>query len=132
MALEIPLSFNYSNYDATEKIFSEALLSASSWKQETKKTSFLVHFNNLKVKNEGRLKGKTIKLAGFEFANYFTKNWFAFFKVDGAYGGIKAGFMDVFLGGGYHFSCNKANTIKHQSAKAPKSKQHKTNKACSR
>jgi hypothetical protein len=110
VALEIPLSFNYSNYDATEKIFSEALLSASSWKQETKKTSFLVHFNNLKVKNEGRLKGKTINLAGFEFANYFTKNWFAFLKVDGAYGGIKAGFMDVFLGGGYHFSCNKTNT----------------------
>jgi hypothetical protein len=110
VALEIPLSFNYSNYDATEKIFSEDLLSASSWKQETKKTSFLVHFNNLKVKNEGRLKGKTIKLAGFEFANYFTKNWFAFLKVDGAYGGIKAGFMDVFLGGGYHFSFDKINT----------------------
>ena len=115
VAIEIPLNFKYSNYKNTEIKFSSEVLNASSWKQKTKKTSFLVHFNNLKVtaaKSDIQkiIKGKTIKLAGFEFANYMSKNWFAFLKVDGAYSGIKAGYMDVFLGAGYHFSFNKNKT----------------------
>jgi hypothetical protein len=110
IALEIPLNFKYSNYKNAEINFSSEILNNSAWKKETKKTSFLVHFNNLKVKSEGALKGKTIRLAGFEFANYLTSNWFAFLKVDGAYSGIRAGYMDVFLGGGYEFHFNKNRT----------------------
>lgn len=115
VSLEIPLNFNYSNYNETEKTFLAGVLNNSSWKQETKKTSFMVHFNNLKVTNANNngtqiIDGKTIRLAGFEFANYLTKNWFAFLKVDGAYSGIKAGYMDVFLGAGYHYSFNKKRT----------------------
>lgn len=109
IALEIPLDFNYSNYINSESKFSSKILTSSSWKQETKKTSFMVHLNNLKVKSE-LFNDKTINLAGFEFANYLTKNWFAFLKVDGAYNGIRAGYMDVLLGAGYHFSFNKNRT----------------------
>lgn len=116
VAIEIPLNFNYSNYKNSESEFNLENLKTSSWNQETKKTSFMVHFNNLKVQSEANattgevLKGKTIRLAGFEFANYLSKNWFAFLKVDGAYSGIRAGYMDVLLGGGYHFSFNKNRT----------------------
>lgn len=110
LALEIPLDFKYSNYKNSEINFSAQFLNNSSWKQETIKTSFLVHFNNLKVKSEGPIKGNTIRLAGFEFGNYLTRNWFAFLKVDGAYSGIRGGYMDVFLGAGYHFYFNNNKT----------------------
>lgn len=72
----------------------------------------MFHQNNLKIRGntQGVNNGKTIRLAGFELANYFNDNWFAFLKVDGAFDGIKAGFMDVFLGGGYLLPINKNNT----------------------
>ena len=76
----------------------------------------MVHQNNLKIKgdtqntNKIKYNGETIRLAGFELATYFTKNWLAFLKVDGAFDGIKAGYMDVFLGGGYLYSFNKSKT----------------------
>jgi hypothetical protein len=110
VAIEIPVEFKYSKYKKSEINFSSEALNNSTWKQETKKTSFLVHFNNLKVKSEGSLKGKTIRLAGFEFANYLTNNWFAFLKVDGSYSGIRAGYMNVLLGAGYQLSFNKNKT----------------------
>jgi len=110
VALEIPLDFKYSNYNNTGINFSSEILNNSSWKQETKKNYFSVHLNNLKVKSEGLLQGNTIRLAGFEYGHYLTNNWFAFLKVDGAYTGIRGGYMDVFLGGGYHLSLNKNKT----------------------
>ena len=76
----------------------------------------MFHLNNLIIKgddtniNVQRFNRATIKLVGFELASYFSKNWFAFLKVDGAYDGIKAGYMDVFLGGGHNFSFNKNRT----------------------
>ncbi|MDX6746962.1 hypothetical protein SHK09_09175 [Polaribacter sp. PL03] len=116
VALEIPLDFNYANYKNVEKTFSLESLKNSSWNKATKRTSFMVHLNNLKVLSEANattgevLKGKTIRLAGFEFANYLSENWFAFLKVDGAYSGIRAGYMDVLLGAGYNLSFNKNRT----------------------
>lgn len=115
VALEIPLNYDYSNYNKRENVYQLKELNKSNWNQKTQRTSLMVHLNNLDVTKalptqEQVIQGKTIRLAGFEFANYFTKNWFGFIKVDGAYSGIKAGYMDVFLGGGYHFSFNKNNT----------------------
>jgi len=72
--------------------------------------------NNLKVVSDlpltdgTPLTGTTINLIGFEYASYFHKNWFTFLKVDGAYNGIRAGYMDVFFGGGYLFPILKNNT----------------------
>tara|TARA_B110000091_G_C13814264_1_gene476828 strand:+ start:1574 stop:3118 length:1545 start_codon:yes stop_codon:yes gene_type:complete len=114
--LEIPLDYDYADYVASENISDFATLKKSDWNINSKRTSLMLHFNNLTVKgddtnaNVQNLGRATIRLAGFELASYFSKNWFAFVKVDGAYDGIKAGFMDVFLGGGYHFSFNKNST----------------------
>lgn len=115
VALEIPLDYNYASYTESEKVYKLRELHKTDWKQNTQTTSLMVHLNNLNVTkglpNQAEIiEGKTIRLAGFEFANYFNKNWFAFIKVDGAYSGIRAGYMDVFLGGGYHFSFNKNRT----------------------
>ena len=116
VSLEIPLDYTYSDYDVSENLIDFDNLKKSDWIINSKRTSLMFHQNNLKIKgdtretNGNKYNGETIRLAGFELANYFSKNWFAFLKVDGALDGIKAGYMDVFLGGGYLHSFNKNNT----------------------
>jgi hypothetical protein len=112
VGIEIPLDYTYSNYEASENTFDVTDLNKSDWNINSKKTSLMLHLNTLKINGntQGINNNKTIKLAGFELASYFTKNWFAFLKVDGAFDGIKAGYMDVFLGGGYLYAFNKNNT----------------------
>ena len=112
VGLEIPLNFTFATYKNAENEYDFETLKKSDWNVNSKRTSLMFHQNNLKIRGDtqGINNNKTIRLAGFELANYFTKNWFAFLKVDGAFDGIKAGFMDVFLGGGYLLPINKNNT----------------------
>ena len=116
VALQIPLSFEYTFHHEKETELSIGDFSLRNWQQKAKKIAFLFHLNNLNVvkkttaTSNDHLAGRTIRLAGFEFDAYQTKNWFVFVKVDGAYDGIQAGYMDVFLGGGYHLSMNKNRT----------------------
>lgn len=115
-ALQIPLNYNYTDFDKKEDIFDIDALKTSDWNTKTHRISAMVHLNNLSVKGDSKfidgtsIKGRTIRLAGFEFSSFFNKNWFYFVKVDGAYSGIQAGYMDVFVGGGYHLSLNKNRT----------------------
>ena len=115
VALEVPLDFDYTDYGFSETEYSISQLEKSNWNIFSKRASLMFHLNTLKIRGDtqGINNGKTIKLAGFEYSSYFTKNWFAFLKVDGAFDGIKAGFMDVFLGGGYlyPFNSNKTNIV---------------------
>lgn len=116
VGLEIPLNFEYASYTASENTYDFGNLKTSSWNLNSKKNSLLFHVNNLKIKggnsnvNVQKFNGATIRLAGFEMASYFSNNWFGFVKVDGAFDGIKAGYMDVFLGAGHQFSFNKNRT----------------------
>ena len=116
VGLEIPLDYAFTDYKSAEKEFDFVDLKKSDWNINSKRTSLMFHLNNLIIKgddtniNVQRFNRATIKLVGFELASYFSKNWFAFLKVDGAYDGIKAGYMDVFLGGGNNFSFNKNRT----------------------
>ncbi|MCI2229610.1 hypothetical protein MC378_10575 [Polaribacter sp. MSW13] len=116
VGLEIPLDFNYADYSSSETELDINSLKKTNWNVNSKRTSLMLHVNNLKIKgkskdtNGKKYNGETIRLAGFELANYINKNWFAFLKLDGAFSGIDAGYMDVFLGGGYHLSMNKNRT----------------------
>ena len=116
VAVQIPLSFEIANFSDKEKSFSVDNLQATSWKAKSNRLSLLVHLNNLSAEGSSQttdglsLKGKTIRLAGFELNSYLTDEFFFFVKADGAYHGIKAGYMDIFLGGGYHLSMNKNRT----------------------
>jgi hypothetical protein len=116
VGLEIPLDYSYSNYENLESKNDFSNLKTSKWNVPSKKTSMMFHVNNLKIKgrtqnsNGVKYNGETIRLAGFELASFLSKNWFAFLKLDGAFDGIKAGYMDVFLGGGYQFNFNKNRT----------------------
>jgi hypothetical protein len=116
IGVQIPLSFDYTLFKHKEKSYTINQLRKSEWNQFSKKISFMIHLNNLSPYGDSQftdglpLNGKTIRLAGFEFDTYFTENWFAFFKADGAFHGIQGGYMDIFLGAGYHFSMNKNRT----------------------
>jgi len=116
IGLEIPLNYVHAEYKVTENEYELLNFKKTDWYINSKRTSLMLHLNNLIIKgddkniNVQKFNDATIKLAGFELANYFSKNWFTFLKVDGAYDGIKAGYMDVFLGAGYHFEMNKKRT----------------------
>ncbi len=107
--IQIPLSFDTSNFDHNNKKFRINELEASSWNKSSNRLSLMMHLNNLKV-NKGSYEGQTIRLAGFELNSYFNNSLFFFLKADGAYHGIKAGYMDILLGAGYHLSMNRNNT----------------------
>jgi hypothetical protein len=70
----------------------------------------LLHLNNLFLINDEVLEGETIRTAGIEFDSYFRSNTFLFLKVDGAYYGIRGGYMDLFLGLGHQLPFNKGRT----------------------
>lgn len=110
--VQIPLNFDYTSFKNRETSFSSDEILGSNWQQPSNRMSLLVHANNLYVKSDTQkhLKGKTIRLAGFELNSYINNNWFYFIKADGAYHGIKAGYMDILLGAGYHLSMNKNRT----------------------
>ncbi len=116
VALQIPLEIDYANSTEAEKEFDIRQLQTSDWNKKAKRLSFMFHLNNLSVKGDSRstrgnpLNGSTIRLAGFEVNSYFNDDWFFFLKLDGAYSGIPAGYMNIFAGGGYHLSFNKNNT----------------------
>lgn len=46
---------------------------------------------------------QTLSLIGFEYQRYLTENTFAYAHLDAMYGGLRAGFMDVFIGIGKNF-----------------------------
>lgn len=116
IALQIPLNIDYTIASNAEKLFEVKDLLNTDWNKKSRRMSFMMHLNNLSVKGNSRntknesLNGTTIRLAGFEMNSYFNDNWFFFLKLDGAYSGIRAGYMDVFLGGGYHIPFNKNRT----------------------
>ena len=116
IGIEIPLNYLYADYKVTENEYELLTLKETDWYIDLKKTSLMLHLNNLIIKgndkniNVQNFNGATIKLTGFELANYFSEKWFTFLKLDGAYDGIRAGYMDVFLGAGYNFEMNKKRT----------------------
>lgn len=116
LGIQVPLSFDYASYENKEKSHTVEQLKTSDWNQKSRRFSLMMHINNLSPYGDSQftdgktLNGKTVRLAGFEINSYFSENWFVFFKADGAFHGIPSGYMDLFIGSGYHFSFNKNRT----------------------
>ncbi|MEQ6123253.1 hypothetical protein AAON49_03500 [Pseudotenacibaculum sp. MALMAid0570] len=116
VGLQFPLTIDLASIEDAEKGFKIDDFTSSEWNKKAKRMSFMLHLNNLSVKGSSRdtkgnsLNGSTIRLAGFELNSYLNEKWFFFAKFDGAYDGIPAGYMNIFLGGGHHFSFNKNRT----------------------
>ncbi|MFN0729955.1 hypothetical protein [Polaribacter gochangensis] len=116
VGIQIPLSYDYVPFKNKEHSFSTEKLKNTKWNQFSKRISLQFHVDNLSPYGDSQLtdytslKGKTIRLAGFEITSYFSNNWFAYFRADGAFHGIQGGYMDLFIGTGYQFSMNKNST----------------------
>jgi len=116
LGIQIPLTYEYTNFKNRGNYFLTEKLKNTQWDSVAEKISFLIHLDNLSPYGDSQftdftsLNGKTIRLVGFEIASYFSDNWFAYFRADGAYHGIRGGYMDLFIGGGYKFSFNKNRT----------------------
>tara|TARA_R110002074_G_scaffold158262_4_gene315299 strand:+ start:1610 stop:3145 length:1536 start_codon:yes stop_codon:yes gene_type:complete len=114
--LQVPITIASANIDDAEKEFTIDHLKKSEWNRKPRRMSFMMHLNNLSVEKSATnqrgetLLGKTIRLAGFEINSYTNDHWFYFAKFDGAYDGIRAGYMNIILGAGYHFSFNQNRT----------------------
>jgi hypothetical protein len=116
LGIQVPLSFDYTNFKNKERVFTSEKLKKTAWNQEAKRISLMMHLNNLKPYGESKftdgssLVDKNIRLAGFEIDAYISDQFFTFFKVDGAFDGIRGGYMDIFIGSGYHLALNKNRT----------------------
>lgn len=116
VAIQIPISFDYASFKEKQKVYGISNLKNTNWNKNTHLLSLMLHLNNLKpfknltLTDGTSLDDKTINLAGFEINSYLNNNWFIFFKADGAYNGIRGGYMDILLGGGYHLGFNKNRT----------------------
>lgn len=116
LGIHIPISSQQASFQSRELTYTADELKSTDWNQKSNRLSVMLHLNNIspygesKFTNGNTLNGNTIRLAGFEINSYFQNNWFTFLKLDGAYDGIKAGYMDILVGAGYHLSLNNSNT----------------------
>lgn len=119
IGLQVPIYFNYTSIDEAGKVFRASNLKETDWEKKSKRISFMMHLYNLFARGSSQsiqgesLNGRTIHLAGLDVNSYFDDNWFAFARVDGAYDGIPAGYMNIFVGGGYHlgFDWHRTNIL---------------------
>ena len=107
LEIQIPFDFSSSSFKNAEKEFFFSDLKKSKWNKKYRKMSFMFHLNNLSVIDNSNYRGKIINLAGFEINSYINSNWFYFAKFDGAYNGIKSGYMNIILGAGHQFLLNQ-------------------------
>jgi len=112
VAVQVPMSYSYTLFKHSEKELAiDESIHGSDWYQKSNLVSFVLHFNNHNLLENGQsLEGETIRTAGVELNSYFKHNTFLFMKADGAYYGIQAGYMDIILGLGQQLPFNKGRT----------------------
>lgn len=98
LALSVPISFLYTNFYRHGESLESEQSDFSRWNHQAVELEYKLHLNNL-YNQRGNLSGKTIHLVGLEVLRH-RKNMSIFFKADGAYRGIKAGYMDILFGVG--------------------------------
>ncbi|CAM1344904.1 hypothetical protein [Tenacibaculum amylolyticum] len=106
--VEIPSVFRYTAYENANKEFINTTSSETFfWKKPAVKNAQQVRFDfffptgNSKKDNRSPL-DETLYVLGFEYQKYVSDNTFLFAHTDAIYKGLRAGFMDLFIGAGYH------------------------------
>ena len=105
--LEIPSVFRFADYKEARKEFYEKNSNTNNfWQQPVTKNvqqvrfDFFSPFGNSK-KDNGSVLNETLYVLGFEYQKYISDNAFIYAHTDAIYKGLRAGFMDLFIGGGY-------------------------------
>lgn len=113
--LEIPFSLKYVPYSLANETLNQQSMDDNEfrkiWNKNASRNVFIIQSDvffplGSSQNTSGEKLRQTIYLVGFEYKRYLNNKTFLFFQTDGGYKGIKAGFMDVFGGIGYHFSQN--------------------------
>ncbi|OSY88360.1 hypothetical protein WH52_06245 [Tenacibaculum holothuriorum] len=106
--VEIPSVLRLASYKDAQKEFEISNLSSDNfWKRPIVKNVQQVRFDffqpigKSKKDNGGEL-NETLYVLGFEYQKYLQENIFLFVHTDAIYKGLRAGFMDLFFGAGYH------------------------------
>lgn len=113
--VEIPTTVRAASYkDAQERFEVENTFSDSFWQKSAVKSVQQITFDYLFPVGSTRNDGfgnfnnttpitQTLSLIGFEYQRYLTESSFVYAHLDAMYGGLRAGFMDVFIGLGKNF-----------------------------
>lgn len=109
--VEIPSILRFTDYDkAHQKFVANDLSSDSFWSKPAVKNAQQIRFDFFKPIGNSRKDDannqepltETLYVIGFEYQKYLNENTFLFAHTDAIYRGLRAGFMDLFVGAGYH------------------------------
>ena len=109
--IEIPSVLKFTDYSNAQKDFiASNLPDVNFWKAPVTKNVQQVRFDFFKPIGNSRKDNankqepltETLAILGFEYQKYISKNTFVFAHTDAIYKGLRAGFMDLFFGVGYH------------------------------
>lgn len=106
--VEIPSVLRFTDYNKAHKNFiADNLSSDDFWSKPIVKNAQQVRFDFFKPignskKDNGDDLTETLYVIGFEYQKYISENTFLFAHTDAIYKGLRAGFMDLFFGAGYH------------------------------
>ena len=109
--VEIPSTLRFTEYENAQKNFIASNLSDTEfWKEPVVKNVQQVRFDFFKPLGNSRKDNannqepitETLYVLGFEYQKYISDNTFLYSHVDAIYKGLRAGFMDLFFGVGYH------------------------------
>lgn len=109
--IEIPTTLRIGSYADAQKTFDVNNISKDGfWKKPAIKSvqqitfDYFFPFGNSRTDASTTPKYKpishTLSILGFEYQRYLNQNTFIYAHVDAMYGGLTAGFMDVFVGAG--------------------------------
>lgn len=112
--VEIPTTLRYSSYKNAQKTFTvDTNLKNEFWKKPAVKNVQQVTFDFFFPRGDSRTDASTtpsykpishtLSILGFEYQRYLTSNTFIYAHTDAMYGGLTAGFMDLFVGVGKNF-----------------------------
>ncbi|HAO14996.1 MAG TPA: hypothetical protein DDE71_05500 [Tenacibaculum sp.] len=114
--LEIPSILRFSDYDTAHKEFiNKNLQNDSFWKRPAVQNVQQLRFDFFNPignsrKDNGSPLTETLYVLGFEYQKHLNENTFIFAHTDAIYKGLRAGFMDLFFGAGYHpYKSNSVN-----------------------
>lgn len=109
--LEIPSILRLTDYDKAHQSFVADNLSPHSfWSKPVVKNAQQIRFDFFKPIGNSRKDDannqepltEILYVIGFEYQKYLNENTFLFAHTDAIYRGLRAGFMDLFVGAGYH------------------------------
>ncbi|MCD8422560.1 hypothetical protein [Tenacibaculum finnmarkense] len=106
--VEIPSILRFTDYNKAHQNFTAKNISSDNfWSKPVVKNAQQIRFDFFKPfgnskKDNGTPLNETLYVLGFEYQKYLSENTFLFAHTDAIYKGLRAGFMDLFFGAGYH------------------------------